>query len=108
MVRKARWEENYYFSTPMVNPHCPFGLPNPLVMVTDKEQFDKTQILHEDSRLNTWMANNGFGELMSNIYQADHPELKTPETVQQFLESMGMQHNPALDQMLIEFTEEDL
>ena len=89
---------NYYYSTPVATEDCP---ANPCVLVTDRRNWDAGR-LEEDSELSRWMKRNGFGELMSNYYQADHPELRIPEAVMQLLSMKGMTHNPTLDSTLQE------
>ena len=92
--------KNYYFSTPKTNPED--GAPNPWVLVTEKRFWDAGQTIEEDSELSHWMRRNGFGELMPNYYQADHPELITPEDIRNFLTNKGLSHNAALDPTLEE------
>lgn len=88
---------NFYFSTPLVNQECPYGMKNPNVAVTQKAAWDRSQTFEEDRDLNQWMQKQGFGELMPNFYQADSPELMSCEAVKNFLTAKGMIHNPALD-----------
>jgi len=96
---------NYYFSTPMVNLECPFGLKNPNVLVTLKQAWDRSQKLSgidDGCTLTNWARKNGFGEQTPGFLITDSPELQTCEDVRTFLESKGMTHNSVLDPILIE------
>jgi hypothetical protein len=95
----------FYFSTPVVNPHCPYGLPHPCVAITERVAWDRAQTFELCHDLNMWLRKKGFGELTSGIYQADSPELMTCEAVKSFLETKGMIHNSALDPVLMESLE---
>lgn len=93
---------SYYFSTPMVNPECPYKLPNPCVIITEKHFWDISQTLEASCHLERQMRKYGFGELEPNLYQVDSPELKTCGDVKLLLESKGMVHNAGLDSTLQE------
>ena len=93
---------SYYFSTPMVNSECPYGLPNPCVLIAEMHFWDISQTLEASCHLERQMRKLGFGELEPNLYQADSPELQTCEDVKLLLESRGMTHNDGLDSTLQE------
>lgn len=93
---------DYYFSTPMVNSECPFGLTNPCVVVTPKAPWEASRTLDESRALSEWMRRRGFGELQPNFYQADSPELRTCEDVRRLLFSQSMHHNDELDSLLLD------
>ena len=95
--------KNFYFSTPMPNPNCPFNLPNACVLVTSCLEWDKGPVFYEAPGLGRWMQKQGFGELMPNFYQADSPALPSAAAVQLLLDARGMTHNPTLDAQLPEF-----
>ena len=95
----------YYFSTPIVNLDCPFGLKNPNVLVTLRQTWDRSQKLSgidDGCALTNWTRKNGFGEQTPGFLITDSPELQTPKDVEVFLKSKGMTHNPALDPILVE------
>jgi len=92
----------FYFSTPMVNKDCPFGLKNPCVAITEQAAWDRAKTFEECHELNMWMQKQGFGELTSGVYQVDTPKLMTCNAVKDFLESKGMTHNDTLDPTLEE------
>jgi len=94
--------KHYYFSTPMVNPDCPFGLKNPNVLVCLKHWWDKSKIIDGSTGLTVWMRKRGFGEQTPKFHITDSPELQIPQDVTNLLKATGMQHNPDLDAILIE------
>jgi hypothetical protein len=92
--------KNFVFSTPMVNPECPFGLKNPVVIITDGKTWQLRNRLEQDTNLDNWARKQGLGELESNIYQANNAV--EAEAISNLLSSKGMTHDPSLDTLLQE------